>query len=273
MNTDIKYDKKQWTNDETIELIELYKENSILWRHKRNDHRYRESRDSILKEFSEKFNCSADEIRRKLHNLRNQVSQELRKCSTKKSVNKIDGDFVSRWPYFNALKFLIPILSVKKSEDTLRTKVSLDSTNVVQIQKTSTENANKQNDKYKNEEKHKSYDDDNERLIFKEAMKVLTKQTDEYDKFGQYVAMELKSLRSDLLRNRLKTEIRKAIVRIVEDDDNICNELSGRSFLLTPTPSNSSVPASPSSQHALMTFEENRITCESFSNNFNFIDM
>uniref|UniRef100_A0A6P7GQY7 Uncharacterized protein LOC114341059 n=1 Tax=Diabrotica virgifera virgifera TaxID=50390 RepID=A0A6P7GQY7_DIAVI len=130
MTTDIKCDKKQWTNAETIKLIELYRENSILWKHKRNDHGYRESRDIILKEFSQKFNCSADEIRRKLHNLRNQVSQELRKCNSKRS-NITDGVFVSRWPYFNALKFLIPILSVKKTEDELRTKVPLDSTNVV----------------------------------------------------------------------------------------------------------------------------------------------
>jgi hypothetical protein len=39
---------------------------------------------------------------------------------------------------------------------------------------------------------------------------------DEYDTFGEYVAMELRSLNSDTYRKMLKRDIRQSTVRITE---------------------------------------------------------
>ena len=50
-------------------------------------------------------------------------------------------------------------------------------------------------------------------------METLQKPLDEEDKFGQYVAMELRGLRSDFFKRKLKNEIRKAVISIVEEEE------------------------------------------------------
>jgi hypothetical protein len=58
---------------------------------------------------------------------------------------------------------------------------------------------------------------------------------DEYDTFGEYVAMELRSLSSDMYRKMLKRDIRQSIVQITELGD--LNSLS--------TPTDSPVAEAP----------------------------
>lgn len=47
----------------------------------------------------------------------------------------------------------------------------------------------------------------------------MQKEPDENDRFGEYVAMELKSLQFESNRRRLKSEIRRAVTRIADEDD------------------------------------------------------
>mgnify|MGYP000704616899 CR=1 FL=1 len=65
--------------------------------------------------------------------------------------------------------------------------------------------------------KRKRENDDD--IAIKAALKVLTKEPDEYDRFGEYVALELRTLQSDFVRKKLKNEIRKAIVRAADEDE------------------------------------------------------
>lgn len=61
----------------------------------------------------------------------------------------------------------------------------------------------------------------------------LSKLPDENDRFGEYVALELRSLRSEANKRRLKSEIRRAICRIADlEDADILNpsELSNSLF-------------------------------------------
>lgn len=51
------------------------------------------------------------------------------------------------------------------------------------------------------------------------SLRVLPNVPDEDDRFGEYVALELRSLRSETSKRRLKSEIRKAICRIADLDD------------------------------------------------------
>lgn len=51
------------------------------------------------------------------------------------------------------------------------------------------------------------------------SLRVIPKVPDEDDRFGEYVALELRSLRSDTNKRRLKSEIRKAICSIADFDD------------------------------------------------------
>jgi hypothetical protein len=45
------------------------------------------------------------------------------------------------------------------------------------------------------------------------------RRPDDYDSFGEYVAMELRSLSSEMHNKMLKREIRQSIARIAELDD------------------------------------------------------
>ena len=55
--------------------------------------------------------------------------------------------------------------------------------------------------------------------LFQEAVQIMMKPKDEYDRFGEYVASELKSLKFDINRGRLKSEIRKSIAKIADEDE------------------------------------------------------
>lgn len=75
--------------------------------------------------------------------------------------------------------------------------------------------------------------DDNQ--LFKTTLSNSYQEVDEYDKFGQYVALELKTLKSDFNKARLKSEIRKIIVQIADEDlyDSI-NPLSSSMSMPSP---------------------------------------
>ncbi|XP_076664793.1 uncharacterized protein LOC143367058 [Andrena cerasifolii] len=92
---------KNWLEEEVKELIsqwELYPE---LWAVKNEVYKNR-----IKKQLAKKFNTTYSEISRKLHNLRTQFNQELRKTVYKKSGAGTDTTYESTWKNFGALKFL-----------------------------------------------------------------------------------------------------------------------------------------------------------------------
>lgn len=67
--------------------------------------------------------------------------------------------------------------------------------------------------------------------VFEPKTKFFSKQ-DDSECFADYVAMELKSLRSESLRAKLKLEIRKVITRISEEDwDNTYSSMSSKVVL------------------------------------------
>lgn len=61
--------------------------------------------------------------------------------------------------------------------------------------------------------------------LLKEAMSVLRAKTDDCDVFGQFVAVELRQIRSEERRRRLKRIIQRAIMDIGEEEDS-CENLS-----------------------------------------------
>jgi hypothetical protein len=48
---------------------------------------------------------------------------------------------------------------------------------------------------------------------------IMPRLPDDFDTFGEYVAMELRSLGSEMYRKMLKREIRQSVARIAELDD------------------------------------------------------
>ncbi|CAH1980764.1 unnamed protein product [Acanthoscelides obtectus] len=94
--------------------------------------------------------------------------------------------------------------------------------------------------------------------MLEKAKNILNTPTDEYTVFGEYVASELRQLRSDERKRRLKRIIQKAIVAMSEEDE---VEFSGSRTLtplMSPTYSHSSTY--PSISNTVESFEEAPIT-------------
>lgn len=70
--------RKEWNKNDTFKLIALYEHQPILWDKKHMDYRNREKKNKILSEIGLHFECSIEEIQRKIHNLRNQVRYNVK---------------------------------------------------------------------------------------------------------------------------------------------------------------------------------------------------
>lgn len=227
--------RKEWRKDETFKLITMYEVNTILWNTKDLDYKNKEKKNKTLRQISTHFQCSVEEVQRKIHNLRNQMSQELKKTSKKKSGNGIDKMNGSNWPYFASLKFLIPIFSKDATQATCtQSSMTIEEKTTREEEDTSADNE-KNEDRIKEPtqlpRKRKREDDFDEKL-YSSVLKFFLKEPDDFDKFGQYVALELKSLKSDFNKAKLKSEIRKVIVRIADED--MYNNVSSTSSASTP---------------------------------------
>lgn len=83
----------------------------------------------------------------------------------------------------------------------------------------------------------------------------VSKVLNEDDRFGEYVALELRSLRSEASKRKLKSEIRRAICRIADLDD--------ADILIPSSSSNPSPPYSPPSPTYMSVCEITSVKSES----------
>ncbi|XP_043262214.1 uncharacterized protein LOC122403010 isoform X1 [Colletes gigas] len=222
--------KYTWTREKTFQLIHLYEKNALLWdKNCKEGCRKREKKIKIISDIANRFNTTMEEISRKLHNLRNQVSQELNRMKKKNSESGTDEIHTSNWPYFSSLKFLVPGLTKRSPIEYMPTS-NIISHNGLQDQISGEKESNQCpsheqeeskekiieiSEQKKGKKRTKSIDEEN----YKDAVQILSKEPDDYDTFGEYVAMELRSLRSNENKRRLKAEIRRAICRIADIDD------------------------------------------------------
>lgn len=98
--------KKEWLKVEVEELINIYHSKAELWDVTCKSYKDRVKKHNGLKEMAEQFSTTAEEIQRKIHNIRNQFNSEFKKTRTTKSGQGTDELYVSKWPYYNLLLFL-----------------------------------------------------------------------------------------------------------------------------------------------------------------------
>ena len=67
--------------------------------------------------------------------------------------------------------------------------------------------------------KRKPTNDDANDSLLKKACSIMVKDDDEFDVFGNFVASELRCLKQDVNRRRLKRIIQRAILDVAEDDE------------------------------------------------------
>lgn len=100
-----------WTSDNTIKLIKLLeKDCKELWDVKNPLNKDRCARQAKLDYLADQFGTTAEEISRKIHNLRTQMNNELRKIKRRHAAvggGEASGVGGSGWEYFEALSFLM----------------------------------------------------------------------------------------------------------------------------------------------------------------------
>ncbi|XP_068083803.1 uncharacterized protein [Anabrus simplex] len=137
----------------------MYESQEILWNVKCTDQHDRVKKHQTLEEIRVKFSCSGAEVQRKLHNLRNQAE----------SSSNSDRDMPKDEIFFETSE-----KPFENEETTL---------NVAKTKTTS-----------KSSKRKREEEDD---IAIKNVLDVLAKgPPDEYDKFGEYVSLELRTLRN-----------------------------------------------------------------------------
>ncbi|KAG7171984.1 putative Alcohol dehydrogenase transcription factor Myb/SANT-like-containing protein 19 [Homarus americanus] len=86
---------KKWSDTGTEMLISLYDENELLWNIRSAEYRNRVKKHEEFKRIGETINFDTNEVARKIHNLRNQFNQELKKLKQRKSASGADEVYAS----------------------------------------------------------------------------------------------------------------------------------------------------------------------------------
>ncbi|XP_030378065.1 uncharacterized protein LOC115626749 [Scaptodrosophila lebanonensis] len=175
-----------WDREKTIKLIELYENYSVLWDVSSADYTNKHKKQNAYREIAEKLDKSDDEIKTKIHHLRTQFLQEVRRVKQKKSGQGTSDNYTSKWEFFDALKFI-------KNDDV-----------------PSTSKAKKR--------KRDEIEFKDEDLIIKKASALLDKPADDHQVFGDFVASELRLLKSHQNRLLLRRKIQRAILEVSEID-------------------------------------------------------
>lgn len=86
----------------------FYREMPELWDLDHPGYRDRSGKQASTERLANHFSATEQEINRKIHNLRNQMSQEVRKI-------RESGEYGGKWPHFDSLTFILPALFTRSA--------------------------------------------------------------------------------------------------------------------------------------------------------------
>lgn len=118
--------KKVWTRNEIVQLIEKYEQHRELWDTKCKEYRDKFKKNAILQSLATEFNTTDNEITRKLHNLKTQFGQELKKEQQRKSGQGSNEIYTSRWEFYQMLKFTTCQHTLALSDDSMVIKNTIN---------------------------------------------------------------------------------------------------------------------------------------------------
>ena len=111
--------KREWSRDEIEEIIVEYEGRPSLWDVCSPEYRDRNKKIEAWTTLAVKLDREIGEVQRKIHNLRNQFCQELKKSCEAKSGQATAQTSKSKWPYFDSLKFIQGAVAARKSSGNL----------------------------------------------------------------------------------------------------------------------------------------------------------
>ena len=111
--------KQEWSRVDIEEMIVEYEGRPSLWDVSSPEYRDRNKKTEAWKTLAVKLDREIGEVQRKIHNLRNQFCQELKKSGETNSGQATAQTSKSRWPYFDSLKFIKGAVAARKSTGNL----------------------------------------------------------------------------------------------------------------------------------------------------------
>lgn len=101
-------EKKSWSKSDVFTLISQWQLYPELWDAKNIFFRNRNKKKNALKDIATILNTTEHEISRKLHILRTQFHNEIRRKQIKKIDNEVGENYQTTWEYFDPMKFILP---------------------------------------------------------------------------------------------------------------------------------------------------------------------
>lgn len=95
----------EWSKEATIQLIELFRENDLLWDCRSKDYKNRQLKNDAFTQIAETLQVEKDAVEKKIKSLIGQFQREIKKSKTK-SGDGVDDIYVSKWFAFQSLMFL-----------------------------------------------------------------------------------------------------------------------------------------------------------------------
>ncbi|KAK7863634.1 hypothetical protein R5R35_006171 [Gryllus longicercus] len=215
----------RWSKENITKLIELLELRECLWRKSHSFYKDRVKRNAALYEMSEQLARTPKEIENKIHNLRCQYRNEVKKERTRNSGAGAKDVYMSKWEFFKSLNFLYGGGEAEKgntfdSMSKTSTELELD----MESQETLLESqlapsvchyavpstsAASVTCVYGSPPKKKR--DTSEDEVLKKCISVLDRHIDEHQVFGEHVASALREL-PERLQCKLKIDISELIV-------------------------------------------------------------
>ncbi|KAF4523929.1 hypothetical protein B566_EDAN012281 [Ephemera danica] len=252
--------KKDWTPAEILELINLYRESPELWDKDRPViTKYR--KEQLLGNIALAFNADIPSVARKLHHLRTQFNEESRKVERTRSL-KPEERYVPRWMYFSELSFLSSrrkdIINMEnkakqqqpsthevdtvtpqfKFEQSFVEEDSFGFSNCSENNKADSlmpYGIHQEDEDIDTSPKQQQHHHSPQQCLTPVPQSSGNKRStphsgddDEYDVFAAFVSSEIRGLRHESNRKKLKCSIMRAVLKAIEDEDTAIQNLGVR---------------------------------------------
>ncbi|XP_068216429.1 uncharacterized protein [Palaemon carinicauda] len=246
-----------WTNEEVLVLIAEYERRPILWNAFLDEYKDRSLKADTWQELAYVMQKDRHEVEKKVHALRVQFNEELRKLEKKRLAYGTDELPRSAWQYFDALSFIVagckkkkatqhpqvmaPILPTGERSQALSFEeqavaLALTTAGATAPHDTLTATPHststsalphgtfmtiaKGTNAQQSTQKKQQFDPRVKKHLMERVFDVGNKpKIDEYNAFSAYIASEFRSLKSESVKKRLKKNILCALIRASEEDD------------------------------------------------------
>lgn len=203
-----------WTKEKIFHLIELLEARENLWRLSHPDYKNKIKRAAALAEIGAFLGIPKEAVEKKIHNLRCQYRNEVRKEKRMSSGAGTSDNYLSKWEYLGALKFLYSgsvgeEKSLEFMDDTTKLFHSEELQEIEFIP--SYEELPTQTTPL--QKRRKQIEED---IVLQKCLAILDNHVDDRQVFGNYVANALRNL-PERFERKLRIKIQEVVINIEKE--------------------------------------------------------